>query len=166
MLDENCSRRGLLIGGLTAVIAIAAAYAAFAKPGFMDTGLARVSAQGFMQTGRETSTSGPGFVPVSGLSGLELCGADQGVSATVSMELSGGAAEVRIRARTKLLHPSGAIFDPRGGQNSFSFTFARTFSRGLPSSYGVEWRALGVEATTLHRGSLQVLYGSKAQGCG
>lgn len=121
--------------------------------------------QAFASTKGSTTTDSGEFQAVPGLSGLEVCGRD-GASATVSLELSGGAVEVRVRADGKTLSPGPARIDSGEQQSSHSFTFGRELRGRFSDDFDVEWRSATGGPVTLHDGTLRVLHGSlRNSGC-
>jgi hypothetical protein len=89
------------------------------------------------------------------------------ITATVSMDVSGGPVDVRVvrsrgsgsRVVKRTMMPSPVRFDPGpSGRNSFAYTFAG-IARRPASVVAVEWRAVSDRSTTLEAGSLQVLNG-------
>lgn len=121
--------------------------------------------QAFASTKGSATTDSQEFESVPGLSGLALCGRD-GTSATVSLELSGGAVEVRVRVGGKTMSPGVTSFDPGEGQSSQSFTYGRSERGRFSENVDVEWRASSGETVTLHDGSLRALYGTMSRsGC-
>lgn len=164
--------RRLLGAGVLLIVLGAGGYVALAGGGVnpgSETGFASAQGQTFMVTSEEATTSSTAFRGVPGLRRLELCAPKDGVSATVSMDLSGGPAEVRVTMgrQDRPLQPGRATFDPGDvAQQSFSFTFSRQVSRHLPATFNVQWRATTAEPVTLHRGSLRVLHGVRSRvGC-
>lgn len=168
------ARRTVWLVALAAIAVVLGAGALLAiagdgvHPGSQE-GFASAQAQSFAATDIEVTTSSGEFKGVPGLKKLEICAPRDGVSATVSLEISGGPAEVRVVVgrKQKKLHPKGATFDPGAGSpQAFSFTFVRQILRKLPGSYSVQWRALTEESVTLHRGSVRVLHGVRHRvGC-
>ena len=102
---------------------------------------------------------------VPGLSDLEVCYPVLGASATVAMELTGAPIQVRVRIndqrgkRAQTLEPGPVVFDPAASdRNSFSFTFFKPPGQPRHNFVSAEWRSTSEDPTTLHKGSLQVLY--------
>jgi hypothetical protein len=89
------------------------------------------------------------------------------ITATVSMDVSGGPVDVRVvrgrasgsRVVKRTMMPAPVRFDPGpGGRNSFAYTFAG-IARKPANVIVVEWRAASDRRATLEAGSLQVLNG-------
>lgn len=122
----------------------------------------------FLEISDEISTDSSEFESIPGLTG-RLCAPRQGVSATVSMELSGGPADVAVLmrddGRKRTLSPHPVRFDPAGSsRNSFSFTVAHNFGLQEPlRRYAVRWRAVDGPVTA-HKASLQILYDARKRG--
>jgi hypothetical protein len=89
------------------------------------------------------------------------------ITATVSMDVSGGPVDVRVirgrasgsRVVERAMMPGPVRFDPGpSGRNSFAYTFAG-IARKPVGVVVVEWRAASDRSATLEAGSLQVLNG-------
>jgi hypothetical protein len=162
-------RRSVLGALILGVVATGGGYAAVAGVGVpapSATGDSAVEAQAFNYTQVSASTTASEFEDVPGLADVELCAPQDGVSATVSLQLAGGPAKVRVTMRKGgedvPLRPRAASFDPAGSTGtSFSFTFVRQVRPHLSSSFDVEWRAASATPVHLQRGSIRILYGVK-----
>ena len=91
---------------------------------------------------------------------VNICAINE-VSATLSVNLSGGRARFRIIGEQgNVIQPGPAEFAPSGIE-SFSYTFVTsvgTFEADDRHSLQVQWRSTTGAAVTLRRGALNVLY--------
>jgi hypothetical protein len=109
------------------------------------------------------STSSTSWANVPGLR-LDVC-AIGWASATVSAVVSGAPVNFRALADSvpPLMSPGAARFDPGAVTTSFSFTFVGrmgTFEGSDGHLFDVQWRSPTGGAVTLHRGNLNLLFGS------
>jgi hypothetical protein len=100
-----------------------------------------------------------GFGPSDGL----IIDTRNGLSVTMSVQLSGAPAEFRISTgqspyeHYKVMGPGPVRFDPLGGTNSFSFVFAKDATSPGPREMIVQWRSPTGGATTLEKISVLVI---------
>jgi hypothetical protein len=109
------------------------------------------------------STATTSWAPVPALSGLSGgCNVD-GISAAVTVNLTGKPAEFRVANGPNILNPSSVTFRPPAGAGVE--TFAASFVGGqetnnTPLTTQVQWRLVtGGGSATLHAGSVVVLPG-------
>ncbi|MFN2588653.1 MAG: hypothetical protein ABR613_11125 [Actinomycetota bacterium] len=99
------------------------------------------------------------YTRVDGLDGLTLTNARGGVTASVSVNVTGGAVDIRVRIGNDgpLLNPENARFDALEGGGAFSFTFVRPV---IPpcAVLTVEARSADGAAVTLEDGNLTALF--------
>ena len=105
----------------------------------------------FRSTNADTSTSSTSFVGVPGLENLSTCRA-RGFTLTVSAQLSGAPAELRVTASGRQVAPGPIVAVP--GSTSFVFGGKRAGSR----VFSVEWRSLSGNPVTLGAGSVLFEY--------
>lgn len=114
------------------------------------------------------ATSSAGFRHVTSLSQLAICAINQ-VSATLSVEISGGPAGFRIQIdRGPLMRPGAVRFVPAGPHDTFSFTFierVNPFRSSDHHTFAVEWRSPIRKSTTLERATLNLQYQRGIRNC-
>lgn len=120
-----------------------------------------VSLQSTEWTNREVTTSRKRFHSVPGFGKLDVCASGE-LTVTVSVELNGAPAGFRIRVdRNQFMKPGAVRFVPAGAHDSFSFTFVQDLRPldGLDRHVlQLQWRAPCGIATSLERGTIDVLY--------
>lgn len=128
------------------------------KPKFLS-----IDRQAFAATRGDPQTASTEFSGLPGLQGLGIC-AGRGFTATVSLELNGGPAEIRVGVDGRTLSPGPITVGP--GVNTY--VFGDRVSGGKGHTAGVEWRSLTGQPVTLDSGSLQILYAEvdTQTGCG
>jgi hypothetical protein len=87
------------------------------------------------------------------------------VSATVSLQLRGGAAAIRVRmdsgpgSLNEILFPGTVRLEQVSSNwSASSFTFVKRVSRPFFAPFRVEWKSLSGDTVTLGRGVLIVTY--------
>jgi hypothetical protein len=161
----------LLVTGLTLT---AAGYGSWASAGGDADGTAAgaggrgaVRDLAFNSQRRGASTDGRAWRRVGERMLTAGCAGKGLITATVSMDVSGGPVDVRvIMSRTggrrpveTAMDPGPVRFDPAsGGRNSFAYTFGRR-AREPINVVAVQWRAASGTGARLEMGSLQVLNG-------
>jgi hypothetical protein len=114
----------------------------------------------------DVATTSTTFEEVSGLSYVEACDPTLAASATVSMTLSGAAAEVRVALvngrgkRLGTLAPGVTTFDPGAAPTqSFSYVFVQPpFRWPRHAFFSAQWRSPTGGEVTMTSGSLRILY--------
>ncbi len=93
--------------------------------------------------------------------------ARSGISATLSVTVSGAPAEFRIVMEVpeqdwaqRVMKPTSAHFDPQGGTGSFSYTFVAGVGPGI-YTINLLWRSPTGVQTNLDDGSLVVQYAAR-----
>jgi hypothetical protein len=110
------------------------------------------------------ATSSGSFEVIPGLTDLQVCRPYLGASATASLQLEGGPAEIRVvydaGHKEANVSPPGAVATGAvDTSESFSQVFFAPHTKAVSSLYfSVEWRALSEEEVVLNKGSLQVLF--------
>lgn len=146
-------KKWLVLGGA----ALALAATPMAVVAASTQGGSGLDQQNFMVTTTSASTSSTAWANVPGLQDHAVCARD-GVSATVSVVLSGAPADIRVRLDdTTTVKPGSVRFDPTSGTTGFSFTFVHPLSNGI-HSFDVQWKSPTGDAVTLSRGDLNVLF--------
>lgn len=126
---------------------------------------APINEQAFVATDDEATTSNSQYRKISSLSLDGPCKPGKsGVSATLSLETSGGEAQVRVLQRKRVLKPGPVTVDTSQGRNASSFTFVRSVRSRLEGPFHVEWRSVTGEALTFHQGTLRLLYQAQRGG--
>jgi hypothetical protein len=122
---------------------------------------------GYIQGHRQTTATG--WAQIGGWSfsdGMSIA-ARSGISATLSVTVSGAPAEFRIVMEVpekdwaqRVMKPTSAHFDPQGGTGSFSYTFVAGVG---PGGYTINllWRSPTGVQTNLDDGSLVVQYAAR-----
>jgi hypothetical protein len=146
----------VLLVVVTAVAIPVAVWAAVANryDGNLDAQRAR-----YRTTSLSTSSTAWHNVPVLS---VDICALNE-VSATLSINLSGGRARFRVVGEQgNVIKPGPAEFAPTGaGTESFSYTFVTsvgTFEADDRHSLFVQWRSPNGARVTLTRADLNVLY--------
>ncbi len=120
---------------------------------------ANVGRQAFMTLTDPVVVERSEFTRVDGLDGLTLTNRRGGATASVSVNVTGGPIEVRVRIGNDgpLLSPESAYFEPPTAGGAFSFTFARAV---IPpcAVLTVEARSTNGETATLEDGNLTALF--------
>jgi hypothetical protein len=141
---------------LVAVVAVPVAVWAAVTSGTYNGNVDRQRAK-FRRTAITTTSTAWHDVPVLNVA---ICAINE-VSATLSVNLSGGRARFRILGEQgNVIQPGPAEFAPSGFQ-SFSYTFVTsfgTFEADDRHSLKVQWRSTTGAAVTMSRGDLNVLY--------
>ncbi|MEZ5098438.1 MAG: hypothetical protein R3C15_01215 [Thermoleophilia bacterium] len=153
MKGLRSGKKWLVLGGA----ALALAATPMAVVAASSQGGSGLDQQNFVLTTTSASTSSTAWANVPGLRDHAVCARD-GVSATVSLVLTGAPADVRVRLNdATTVKPGSVRFDPGSGTTGFSFTFVQPVSNGI-QSFDVQWRSPTGGAVTLARGDLNVLF--------
>jgi hypothetical protein len=150
-------RKSLALAGAAGLILLPAA--AFASGAVTSP----VSGQELAWDTAAVSTATTSWAPVPALSGLSGgCNVD-GISVTVTVNVTGKPVEVRVANGPNILHSSSVTFRPPAG--SGVETFSASFAGGpetnnTPLATQVQWRLVtGGGQATLHGGTVVVLPG-------
>lgn len=108
------------------------------------------------------------FTDIGGLDDVAVCRARLATSATVSLDLSGGPAEIRVIAYVRPddpveLKPGPVVAQAPGGSvESFAFTFIKPrASREATTYFSVQWRSVAEPLARLHSGTLILEFGRR-----
>ncbi len=119
-------------------------------------------------TAGEVATFDTKFSPIPGLGNMAVCASGQ-ISATVSVELHGAAADFRIRIdQHDIMEPGAVRFNPVGAHDSFSFTFTENLRPldGLDRHVlQLQWKSPCGAAVTLERATMELWYQSASANC-
>jgi hypothetical protein len=80
------------------------------------------------------------------------------VTATISAQISGGRAGVRMTMSNRVLHPGAVEFDPATGTSSFSFSFTGNLPHKRCWDPTIQFRSLDGDEVTLDKVDLIVDY--------
>jgi hypothetical protein len=96
------------------------------------------------------------WTDIPGWGNQSICSGDGLFTTNVSVTASGGAFRVRVLVDGS---PEGgaALFDPTGGNRSFSYTFGGNHNDGN-HSVDIQWRSGTGDTVTLHRGLYAIFY--------
>ncbi|MGZ8620069.1 MAG: hypothetical protein ACXWYE_09220 [Actinomycetota bacterium] len=122
---------------------------------------------GYIQGPRQTTKTD--WAQIGGWSFSDGMGfqARSGISATLSVTVTGAPAEFRIVMEVpekdwaqRVMKPTSAHFDPQGGTGSFSYTFVAGVGPGI-YTINLLWRSPSGVQTNLDDGSLVVQYAAR-----
>jgi hypothetical protein len=152
------ARRRILIVMVVAAVLVAVPVAVIAVTG---SGAGRADRQRFAFRTGTITTSSTSWTDIPGLSG-SVCGV-RAISATVSVNLSGGSALFRVQVDSgAIFAPGAARFTPPGtGVESFSYTFVNslgTFEGSDGHFISVQWRSATGAPVSMGRGALNLIF--------
>lgn len=164
-MEAGMTRRTGIAIGLAVVSVLGAAQVALSLGGAAGPtprgGFERpIDHTAYAYTREDATTDSDQFVAI-GLPGIALCNV-AGLTTDVSLELTGGPAEIRVVAfpsgpRPHVLGPGAVTVTPGPDGYTGTYTFGSQLKKGNPG-IEVQWRALSGVPVTLDSASLRALY--------
>jgi hypothetical protein len=153
------SRKWLVFGAIVAAVVGGIQLAVMASTG---SGASALDQQGMLYRDSTVSTTSKTYADVPGLSGLQVCAANNTeVSVTMSVGMTGAAANFQVQLDdTTIIRPGAIKFDPAGGSTGFSFTYVQTVTSTSDDShtFDLQWRSPTGGTVNLNRGDLNALF--------